>query len=220
MIELKGVTKTYRMGDETIRALDDVTFRIDIGEFVAILGPSGSGKSTLMHMIGLMDLPSEGAIFFDGIDVTRLKSAEQADIRGSKIGFVFQAFNLLPRFTVEQNVRLPYAYYRGPPTKEKERTAAALAKVGLSHRRKHRPNQLSGGERQRVAIARALAIDPRIILADEPSGNLDSGNAKKVLELFVELNQSGNTIVIVTHDEKVASYARRQVNVLDGRIFE
>ena len=220
MFLLSGISKIYTMGEETIRALDNVDLTIENGDFIAIVGPSGSGKSTLMHILGFMDKPTSGSIHFDGRDVSDLKKSDQADIRSSKIGFVFQAFNLLPRLSVFDNVKLPYAYYRGTPRDPRGMVVEALEKVGMEHRNQHRPSQLSGGEKQRVAIARALANDPRLILADEPTGNLDSKNATNILELFVKLNEAGHTIIIVTHDRNVAAYARRRVAVFDGRLNE
>jgi ABC-type lipoprotein export system ATPase subunit len=220
MFLLSGISKTYHMGTEKIRALDNVDLTIRDGEIIAIIGPSGSGKSTLMHILGFMDKPTAGKILFDGRDVSDLRPAEQANIRSSKIGFVFQAFNLLPRLSVLENVKLPYSYYRGHHQDPTEMAFQALDKVGMRPRATHRPSQLSGGERQRVAIARALANDPRLILADEPTGNLDSKNATNILELFVRLNEAGHTVIIVTHDENVAAYANRRVSVFDGRLDE
>ena len=220
MFLLSGISKTYHMGTEQIRALDNVDLTIRDGEIIAIIGPSGSGKSTLMHILGFMDKPTAGKILFDGRDVSDLRPTEQANIRSSKIGFVFQAFNLLPRLSVLENVKLPYSYYRGHRQDPTEMAFQALDKVGMRPRASHRPSQLSGGERQRVAIARALANDPRLILADEPTGNLDSKNATNILELFVRLNEAGHTVIIVTHDENVAAYANRRVSVFDGRLDE
>ncbi len=219
LLELRGVTKHYDMGESEVRALDGVDLQIFEGEFIAILGPSGSGKSTLMHLLGFLDQPTNGTMFFDGEDVSGIVSNERAMIRADKIGFVFQTFNLLPRLSVLGNVILPTTYSRTAQTGVKERALAALKRVGMSERAGHRPSQLSGGQRQRVAIARALMNEPRLILADEPTGNLDSATAESILGLFGELNAQGRTVVLVTHDEKVARHTRRQIHVLDGRIF-
>ena len=220
MIECRGLTKRYQVGQEEVRALDCVDLDIEEGEFVAILGPSGSGKSTLMHILGFLDHPTEGKLILDGDELSQTNEAQRAGIRSEKVGFVFQAFNLLPRLNVLHNVMLPLSYHRGGARDARERALGALEEVGLGDRVKHRPSQLSGGQRQRVAVARALVNDPRLILADEPTGNLDSATARMLLEAFKELNGRGRTLVLVTHDVNVASYANRQIQVLDGKITE
>ena len=219
LIELQQVRRTYQVGEEPVHALDGVDLQIDEGEFIAIVGTSGSGKSTLMHMLGFMDRPDSGQMRFEGRDVTRLSASAQATIRARKVGFVFQAYNLLPRLTVTQNVLLPVTYARDGFRDAKQRAATVLDRVGLSHRAKHRPSQISGGERQRVAIARALINHPRLILADEPTGNLDTHNADRILALFKELHAEGQTIVLVTHDLHVAATANRRISMADGRII-
>jgi len=216
---MKQVTKHYRMGGGIVRALNGVDLSVPPGDFVAVVGPSGSGKSTLMHLLGFLDQPTAGTIFFEGGDVSKISANERARIRSEKIGFVFQSFNLLPRLNVRQNVLLPHYYRKSPDPGVKERAQEALATVGMVDREHHRPNQLSGGQRQRVAIARALTNSPSLILADEPTGNLDSVTANSILDLFTELNRQGRTVIIVTHDAHVASRTRRQVHVADGKIL-
>ena len=218
LIELHDVRKTYRVGDEDVHALAGVNLQIAAGEFVAVVGPSGSGKSTLMHLLGFMDRPTSGRFLFETQDVSALSTSEQATHRARKLGFVFQAFNLLPRLSVLENVLLPLAYARNRDAAGARRAAEVLERVGLSHRARHRPNQLSGGERQRVAIARALINRPRLILADEPTGNLDGQNVDRLLALFRELHGEGQTIVLVTHDANVAATAHRQIRMHDGRV--
>jgi ABC-type lipoprotein export system ATPase subunit len=219
VLEMKQVKKHYRMGGSLVHALDGVDLSIMSGDFVAIVGPSGSGKSTLMHLLGFLDQPTSGEILFEGRDVSRITPNERARIRSEKIGFVFQSFNLLPRLSVKQNVLLPHYYRKSPDPGAKQRAIEALATVGMSDRQDHRPNQLSGGQRQRVAIARALTNNPSLILADEPTGNLDSNTAGAILDLFTGLNEKGRTVVIVTHDPNVARRTRRQVHVSDGKIL-
>ncbi|HSI85091.1 MAG: ABC transporter ATP-binding protein [Candidatus Methylacidiphilales bacterium] len=219
VLEMKQVKKHYRMGGSLVHALDGVDLSIMSGDFVAIVGPSGSGKSTLMHLLGFLDQPTSGEILFEGRDVSRITPNERARIRSEKIGFVFQSFNLLPRLSVKQNVLLPHYYRKSPDPGATERAIEALATVGMSERQHHRPNQLSGGQRQRVAIARALTNNPSLILADEPTGNLDSNTASSILDLFTGLNERGRTVVIVTHDPNVARRTRRQLHVNDGKIF-
>ncbi|MGH7659323.1 MAG: ABC transporter ATP-binding protein [Vulcanimicrobiaceae bacterium] len=217
-IVLENVSKTYVMGNVQVPALRDVSVRVESGDYVAIMGPSGSGKSTLMNVIGCLDRPTSGRYLLDSEDVSALDDDALAKVRLRKLGFVFQAFNLLPRASALRNVALPL-FYAGLPRSEREAGARALlAEVGLSERALHRPSQLSGGEQQRVAIARALANDPAVLLADEPTGNLDSHTSDEILNVLAKLNSSGRTIVLVTHDETVAQRARRTIRLLDGRV--
>jgi putative ABC transport system ATP-binding protein len=220
MIELKNVHKVYPMGEVSVPALRGINLTIHPGEFVAIMGPSGSGKSTLMHLLGCLDLPSDGVVQLDGKDITTLDEDTLAQIRGKKVGFVFQTFNLIPTLTAQENVELPLFFQGVPREKRRARAAELLRKVGLDGRLHHRPAQLSGGERQRVAIARALANDPEIILADEPTGNLDSESGKAILELLAQLHREGKTIILVTHNPEAAAYAQRIVRIRDGRLVE
>ena len=210
----EGVGKSYPMGDETVHALRDVDLAVNAGDYLAILGPSGSGKSTLMHIMGLMDQPSVGKVRFDGEDVTRAGAGRRAYLRRTKLGFVFQAFNLLPRLSVLENVMVPLLYQHVPRRQARDAAAAVLATVGLAERTRHMPTQLSGGQRQRVAIARALINNPRVILADEPTGNLDSASAARVLEMLSALHAEGRTIVLVTHDLHIANHARRRIRAV------
>ena len=216
IIRLESITREYRMVAETIHALRGVDLAIGANELVAIMGPSGSGKSTLMNIIGLLDVPSAGQYWLDGRDVAKLPQSELARVRGRQIGFVFQTFELLPRQTALRNVELPLTYTR--VANPRARAIEALRRVGLSDRMDHRPNQMSGGQRQRVAIARALVQGPSLILADEPTGNLDTQTGDEILELFAELHREGQTIVIVTHEPDVAARCRRIVKLRDGRI--
>lgn len=219
VVSAQNVTKIYQMDKVHVVALDGVSFSLEEGEFVAIMGPSGSGKSTLLNLIGCLDKPSSGTISINGTDISGLSDRQLARLRGAYIGFVFQTFNLIPRIDALANVLLPMTFLDKIPPKERRRRAQELLEsVGLGHRLHHLPSELSGGERQRVAIARALANDPKIILADEPTGNLDTKTGKTILELFVELNRAGRTIVVVTHDATVASYARRVLYLLDGKL--
>ncbi|MEM8867347.1 MAG: ABC transporter ATP-binding protein [Verrucomicrobiota bacterium] len=220
--ELQAIRRTYEVGGEAVHALDGVDLQIPKHEFMAIIGSSGSGKSTLMHTLGFMDSPTSGRMIFEGKDVSALGRGARAHYRASRIGFVFQAFNLLPRLSILDNVLLPLTYGRSKLSKKekRERGAAALERVGMSHRLGHRPGQLSGGERQRVAIARSLINDPSLILADEPTGNLDSKNRARIMDLFDSLMQEGITLALVTHDEEVANYARRRIRMQDGKIIE
>jgi putative ABC transport system ATP-binding protein len=217
LLEVREVTKHYLMGSETVRALDGVSLVIRSGEHVAIMGPSGSGKSTLMNILGCLDLPTSGDYFLAGEDVSSLSQAALARIRGQRIGFVFQTFELLPRATALKNVQLPLVYAR--VTDRKRLALEALERVGLTDRALHRPNELSGGQRQRVAIARALVQQPDILLADEPTGNLDSKTGAEILALFDELHTEGQTIVVVTHDESVARRCHRIVRLSDGKVL-
>src|SRR5579872_7119477 len=218
VIDVREVTKTYRSGSLEVEALRGVTFTIEHGEYVAIMGPSGSGKSTLMNLLGCLDRATGGTYLLDGVDVSQLDDNALAGIRLKKLGFVFQGFNLLARTDAVKNVALPLFYAGVPP---RERSAAAqkqLAEVGLADRGKHKSNELSGGQQQRVAIARALVNDPAVLLADEPTGNLDSKTSVEILALFERLNAAGRTIIVVTHDENVASHAKRILRVLDGLV--
>ena len=218
LVELRNVSKIYRLGDEEIRALDDVTLDIEEGEFISIIGPSGSGKSTLMHILGCLDSPSKGTIQLDGVMIHHATSRELAGIRNRKIGFVFQFFNLLPKLNVMQNVELPMIYSGISARERRERAMASLEAVDLANRAKHRPSQLSGGQQQRVAIARALVNGPRIIFADEPTGNLDSHTGDAILKLFRKLSEQGRTIVLVTHDPEIAAVTPRRIEIRDGKI--
>ena len=217
MIEVERLSKIYQMGEQKVSALDGVDFRIEKGEFVAIMGPSGSGKSTLMNLLGCLDLPSSGIYRLENLDIQDLKPDQLAEVRNRRIGFVFQSFNLLPRATALENTELPLLYGRVP--KSTEIAFQALERVGLAHRAEHKPTELSGGERQRVAIARALVNSPAIILADEPTGNLDSTTGKEILNLFLELNQEGVTLILVTHEQKIAEQAKRIMQMRDGKII-
>jgi putative ABC transport system ATP-binding protein len=218
VIHIEGVTKLYQMGDEIIRALRGVALKIHRNEYLAIMGPSGSGKSTLMNMLGCLDTPTAGHYQFSGKDVSSMSDDELAEIRNREIGFVFQTFNLLPRSNALHNVELPLIYAGVHRHERIERAKQALENVGLGDRMHHRPNELSGGQRQRVAIARALVTRPSIILADEPTGNLDSRTGVEIMELFERLYEQGNTIIVVTHEEDIARHARRIVRLRDGLI--
>jgi len=220
LIETADLWKTYVMGDEEIHALRGVSIAIERGEYVAIMGPSGSGKSTLMNLIGCLDTPSKGSYVLNGQEVARMDDNELARIRNEEIGFVFQTFNLLPRASALNNVALPLVYAGVPAAERDKRAKGALDKVELSSRMTHRPNELSGGQRQRVAIARALVNNPSILLADEPTGNLDSKTGAEIMQLFERLHQSGNTIVLVTHEADVAAYAHRTLHLRDGVVEE
>ena len=215
---LKSVSKTYGAGDVAVQALRGVDLRVERGDFVAVMGASGSGKSTLMNLIGCLDVPSSGRYLLEGIDVSRLDDFELAFIRNRKIGFVFQSYNLVPRTTALRNVELPLIYARVPKSERRERAAAALAAVGVSDRMHHLPSELSGGQQQRVAIARAIVTEPAIVLADEPTGNLDSASGREVMEIFVRLNLAGRTIVMITHESDIAAYAKRVIHLVDGRV--
>lgn len=220
MIQIEDLTKTYVMGEETVIALDRVSLSINRGESIAIIGPSGSGKSTLMNLLGGLDRPSGGRYRFEGEEVARFSDDQLADFRNRRIGFVFQSFQLLPRLSALQNVELPMIYAGQPPRNRRDRAAELLERVGLGARMGHRPNQLSGGQQQRVAIARSLANQPDLLLADEPTGALDSATGVEVLALFQKLNAEGLTVVLVTHDRGVADAARRRIAFRDGRVTE
>jgi len=220
MISLRSVSKIYYIGGEEVRALDQANLYVEHGEFVSIKGPSGSGKSTMMNIIGCLDVIDEGEYVLEGQSIEQYSERELAHIRNHKIGFIFQSFNLLSKLTAEANVELPLIYQRVGITERKRRVREALQRVGLLDRGKHRPTELSGGQQQRVAIARALVTDPSILLADEPTGNLDSHTGKDILRLFHELHESGNTIVLITHDDNIAKQADRQVEILDGKTKE
>ena len=218
LIETRDLWKTYRMGDEDIHALRGVSISIERGEYVAIMGPSGSGKSTLMNLIGCLDTPSKGTYLLNDKEVSQMNDNELARIRNEEIGFVFQTFNLLPRATALHNVELPLIYAGITSKTRRERATQALEKVELGNRMHHKPNELSGGQRQRVAIARALVNNPSILLADEPTGNLDSKTGAEIMALFAKLHESGNTIVLVTHEADIAAFAHRTISVRDGQV--
>ena len=220
MIDIKDLCKVYLVGDERVRALDHATLHIYPKEFVSIIGPSGSGKSTLMNIIGCLDVADAGTYLLDGLPIESYSENELAKIRNSKIGFVFQSFNLIPKLSAEENVELPLIYQKVPRVERQRRVKEALERVGLSHRAKHLPTELSGGQQQRVAIARALVTNPSLILADEPTGNLDSRTSREIMEMFHQLHRQGNTIVLITHDPDVAKQAERAIHILDGQITE
>jgi putative ABC transport system ATP-binding protein len=219
MIRMTDVTREFRVGDSIVRALDHVSLEIESGDFVALMGPSGSGKSTLLNVIGLLDSPTGGAYILDGDEVAHLDDDRLADLRQRKIGFIFQSFHLVPRMTAARNVELPMVFAGLAQDERSRRVAAALASVGLEHRATHRPDQLSGGERQRVAIARAMVLGPRLLLADEPTGNLDSVSGREIVNLLLRMNAGGLTVVLVTHDPGIASSARRVIRMRDGRLL-
>jgi putative ABC transport system ATP-binding protein len=220
MIDIKDLCKVYLVGDERVRALDHATLHIYPKEFVSIIGPSGSGKSTLMNIIGCLDIADAGSYYLDGLPIEAYSENELARIRNQKIGFVFQSFNLIPKLTAEENVELPLIYQKVNRSERQIRVRSALEMVGLTKRAKHLPTELSGGQQQRVAIARALVTNPCLILADEPTGNLDSKTSQEIMEIFHDLHRQGNTIVLITHDNDVAKQASRAIHILDGRITE
>ncbi|MCR4925971.1 MAG: ABC transporter ATP-binding protein [Clostridiales bacterium] len=220
LIEVKDIYKIYNPGENEVHALDGVSLEIDYGEFVCIIGQSGSGKSTLMNILGLLDVPTEGEYIIDGKLSSDLTDDEQSEIRNKKIGFIFQGFNLIPSLTAQENVELPLIY-RGVGAEERQSlSTSALEKVGMGHRMTHRPSQLSGGQQQRVAIARAVAAAPPVILADEPTGNLDSKSGKEVMKMLHELNEEGKTVILITHDNSIAEQSKRVIRIQDGKIIE
>ncbi len=220
ILEAKNITKTYKVGDNEIHAVDDISLKIHEGEYIAIVGKSGSGKSTLMHLIGLLDTPTSGQVLLHGKDVSKLDEAKLARIRNKEIGFVFQSFNLLQRATAIENVELPLKYGDIPKKEWKTRAEDMLKLVDLIDRKNNKSNELSGGQKQRVAIARALVNEPSIILADEPTGNLDTKTGESIIRLFEKLNKQGKTIVLVTHDEDLAKHAKRQIVIKDGKLVQ
>ena len=220
MIDLQDITKVYQIGDEKVYALDHVSMHIYPREFVSVIGPSGSGKSTLMNIIGCLDLADAGVYRLDGIPIEDYSEKQLARVRNEKIGFIFQNFNLIPKLSAEENVELPLIYRGIKASERAERVREALDKVGLTHRAKHLPTELSGGQQQRVAIARALVTRPSLILADEPTGNLDSRTSREILDILMELHEQGNTVVLITHDNDIARQAKRSVHILDGRLTE
>ena len=220
MIDIQDLCKFYQVGDDRVRALDHATLHISPREFVSIIGPSGSGKSTLMNIIGCLDVADAGVYKLDGLPIGEYSENELAHIRNKKIGFVFQSFNLIPKLSAEENVELPLIYQKVPRGERQQRVREALERVGLTKRARHLPTELSGGQQQRVAIARALVTRPSLILADEPTGNLDSKTSQEIMDMFHELHRQGNTIVLITHDPGVAKQAERAIHILDGRITE
>ena len=220
MIQVSNLKKVFHYSDVYTVALGGIDMEVDDGEFVAIMGPSGCGKTTLLNILGLLDNPSEGNYLLDGVEVANLKESQRTALRKGRIGFVFQSFNLIDELTVEQNVELPLKYMGVPVAERREKVNKMLRRMNVSHRAKHFPNQLSGGQQQRVAIARAVVCEPQLILADEPTGNLDSKNGKEVMELLSELNDEGTTIVMVTHSQRDANFAHRIVNMIDGFLVE
>jgi len=220
LLELRNVSKIYHTGGEEIRALDDVSLGLQSGEFISIIGPSGSGKSTLMHVLGCLDSPTHGEVRLDGVDISRATAGQLAKVRNRTIGFVFQSFNLLPKLNVLQNVELPMVYAGMGGGPRRERAMEALRQVDLAHRVKNRPNQLSGGQQQRVAIARALVNDPKIILADEPTGNLDTHTGELILNLFRDLSRQGRTVILVTHNPEIAAVTPRRIEIRNGKIAD
>ena len=220
MIDITNLSKTFRIGDEEVHALDHATLHVAEGEFVSIIGPSGSGKSTLMNIIGCLDTADEGEYLLDGVPIEAYSEKELAHIRNMKIGFVFQSFNLIAKLTAEENVELPLIYQKVKKSERRERVAAALERVKLQGRSQHYPTELSGGQQQRVAIARAIVTKPSLILADEPTGNLDSHTTQDIMEIFHELHAQGNTIVLITHDNDIAQEAPRIIHILDGQLSE
>lgn len=220
LIEIKDVYKIYNPGENEVRALDGVSLTVDRGEFIAIVGQSGSGKSTLMNMLGLLDVCTSGSYMLDGVDVSTMKDDELSSIRNEEIGFIFQGFNLIPSLTAQANVELPLVYRGVKAAKRRELSTSALKRVGLEKRMNHLPNQMSGGQQQRVAIARAVAAKPPVILADEPTGNLDTSSGKEVMRILHELHEEGRTVILITHDNGIADEAERVIRIQDGKIIE
>jgi putative ABC transport system ATP-binding protein len=218
VMEARGLTKHYPMGDEVFRALQGVDLTVRRGDFIAIMGPSGSGKSTLLHLLGCLDTPSSGEYILEGVPVHTLSPDELAELRNRKIGFIFQSYFLLSRANAVENVELPLIYGKVSPAERRKRAMASLKFLDLDSHAKHRPNQLSGGQRQRIALARALVTNPSLILADEPTGNLDSKTSLHIMDILTKLNEMGNTLILVTHEEEIAKYAPRQVRIRDGKI--
>ena len=220
MIQMKDVCKFYQVGEDRVRALDHATLHIRPKEFVSIIGPSGSGKSTMMNIIGCLDVADAGQYLLDGLPIESYTENQLAKVRNEKIGFVFQQFNLIPKLSAEENVELPLIYQKVPKAQRAQRVREALERVGLANRAKHLPTELSGGQQQRVAIARAIVTNPKLILADEPTGALDSKTSQEIMDLFHELHAQGNTIVVITHDQDIARQAQRAIHILDGQISE
>lgn len=218
LIDIRNIYKIYNPGENEVRALDGITLSIAHGEFVAIIGQSGSGKSTLMNMLGCLDVPTMGQYFLNGADVSRMKDDELSEIRNKEIGFIFQGFNLIPNLTAMENVELPLIYRGIGKNERRELAVQALEMVGLAHRMDHKPAEMSGGQQQRVAIARAIAAKPPVILADEPTGNLDSHSSKEILQILKELHKSGRTVILITHDNDIAAQAHRVIRIRDGKI--
>lgn len=220
MIQIENMNKIYKNGKMELQALFDVNFNVDKGEFVSIMGTSGSGKTTFLSILGCLDQATEGTYILDGVNISQMQDKDFSKLRNKKIGFVFQAFNLLPKFTILENVEIPLMYGGVKPKERRERAKEALEKVGLGHRLTHKPNEISGGQKQRVAIARALVNNPAILFADEPTGNLDSKSSVEIMKIFQQLNDEGSTIVMVTHEPEIAAYTKRKVVFRDGRIIE
>lgn len=219
VIELEHVFKRYQMGDTLVTALNDVSFSVEEGEFISIMGPSGSGKSTCMNMIGCLDKPTAGKVIINGTEISKMSQNQLATLRNNTIGFVFQQYNLLPNISILENVMVPLRYQKVPIGERREMARKALIQMGLGERLSHLPSELSGGQKQRVAIARATVTRPKLILADEPTGALDQGTGKMVMELFHEINRNGTTVILVTHDEKIGNSAPRCIRLLDGKVY-
>jgi putative ABC transport system ATP-binding protein len=220
LVELEEVSKIYRLGEVDVPALRGVDLSVQAGDFLALMGPSGSGKSTLLHILGLLDRPTTGKVLWEGQDVTRLNGAKLAELRGRRIGFVFQMFNLVHNLTALENVELPLIFLGVPARERRKRAEETLVRLGLGDRLRHRPSQLSGGQQQRVALARALVTDPALLIADEPTGNLDTATGREILSLFRELNEQGRTVVLATHDPEAAAVAKVRLRLRDGQIVE